>query len=183
MNIALSLLSAAATAEAAVSDVTSAVASSTESQGVIDRIQAYAATESQTIAQQQLADPDYWSSVGIITLTGILVVFSILGILIFLFWLIGVIFKSIDNNKKNKNGSGDKKNTVAETAKTSAPIAAATFNENVDDAEVIAVISAAIAAYGQQDGTSYKIRSIKRKENRTRSAWSLAGIGDNTRPF
>ena len=69
---------------------------------VIDRLQSYAGNAEQTIAQQQIADPDYWGSVGIITLTGILVVFLILAILIFFFWLLGTLFKAVDKSKKKK---------------------------------------------------------------------------------
>lgn len=163
MNLAFSILSQAASAE---------------TEGVVDRLQSYVATDTLTIAEQQLADPDYWGSVGIITLTGMLVVFAILGLLIFLFWGMGKIFQTIDKKKAEK----------AQAEKASAPVeTAATVEETVeeytDDDEVIAVISAAIAAYSAQDGKSYEIRSIRRKDNRSRSAWSLAGIGDNTRPF
>ena len=167
MNIALSILSNAAES------------------GVIDRLQSYTGSESQTIAQQQIADPDYWSSVGIITITGIMVVFLILAILILFFWLMGVVFKSIDKSKKAKEQAA--KEAAAKAVKADAPqaevIEAVETADEVDDAEIIAVISAAIAAYSEQDGTAYSIRSIKRKDNRTRSAWSLAGIGENTRPF
>lgn len=169
MNLALSILSEAAVAE---------------SQGVIDRLQSYAANGDQTIAQQQLADPDYWGTVGIITLTGILVVFLILAILIFVFWLMGTIFTTIDKNKAKK-AEAAKAAAAAEAAKN-APVVeevAAVEEDDADDDEIIAVISAAIAAYSEQDGKAYEIRSIKRKDNRTRSAWSLAGIGENTRPF
>lgn len=150
-------------------------------QGVIDRLQSYVATEDATIAAQQLADSDYWSSVGIITITGILVVFLILAILIFFFWLLGTIFKSIDNNKKKK---AEQKKVEAEPAKP-APAQVEHFSmKNNADEEVMAAISAAIAAYAAEEGTTYTIKSVKkRKEIRTRSAWNLAGIGDNTRPF
>ncbi len=169
MNLALSILSEAAAAE---------------NQGVIDRLQSYLGSADQSIAQQQLADPDYWGSVGIITLTGLLVVFLILAILIFLFWGMGKIFSGIDKKKAAKA-----KAAADEAAKkaASAPVAAEaeeTGDEDYsDDDEIIAVISAAIAAYSEEDGKQYEIRSIKRKDNRTRSAWSLAGIGENTRPF
>ncbi len=172
MNIALSLLSAASSADAA-------------EQGVIDRLQSYTGTEDISIAQQQLADPDYWSSVGIITLTGILVVFFILAILIFFFWLMGVIFKSLDAKKAAKaKAEADAKAKEAAAKAAEAPAPAAEVEEDyTDDDEIIAVISAAIAAYSEADGKQYEIRSIRRKDNRTRSAWSLAGIGENTRPF
>lgn len=185
MNIALSILSAAASAEAAGTaeaysgpweNVYNAVHSTAEAvteeaQGVVDRIQGLGD------AHAQLADPDYWGSVGIITLTGILVVFFILAILIFLFWALGKTFQTIDKNRAAK----------AEVA-TPAPAAApATVEEIVEeddnDDEIMAVISAAIAAYAEEEGTSYTIRDVKKRDKRARSAWSLAGIGENTRPF
>lgn len=185
MNIALSILSAAASAEAAGTaeaysgpweNVYNAVHSTAEAvteeaQGVVDRIQGLGD------AHAQLADPDYWGSVGIITLTGILVVFFILAILIFLFWALGKTFQTIDKNRAAK----------AEAA-TPAPAAApATVEEIVEeddnDDEIMAVISAAIAAYAEEEGTSYTIRDVKKRDKRARSAWSLAGIGENTRPF
>ena len=171
MNLAFSILSAASTAA--------------EEAGVIDRLQAYAGSEEQSIAQQQLADPDYWSSVGIITLTGLLMVFVILALLIFIFWGMGQFFKSMDKKKAAKL-EAEKAAKAAEAAKKAAeaPVVEEIAEDDLtDDDEIIAVISAAIAAYSEQDGKQYEIRSIRRKDSRTRSAWSLAGIGENTRPF
>ncbi|MGN0684236.1 MAG: OadG family transporter subunit [Oscillospiraceae bacterium] len=142
---------------------------------VIDRLQGYAGTADSSIAQQQLADPDYWSSVGIIALTGILVVFLILAILIMFFYALGAIFKAID---KKKAKAAPVKQVVAP-----APAPVIEEIEDEDEEELIAVISAAIAAYAENDGTSYTIRSIKRKGDRTRSAWSMAGISANMRQF
>ena len=185
MNIALSILSAAASAEAAGTaeaysgpweNVYNAVHSTAEAvteeaQGVVDRIQGLGD------AHAQLADPDYWGSVGIITLTGILVVFFILAILIFLFWALGKTFQTIDKNRAAK----------AEAAAPAPAAAPATVEEIVEeddnDDEIMAVISAAIAAYAEEEGTSYTIRDVKKRDKRARSAWSLAGIGENTRPF
>ncbi len=148
---------------------------------VMDRLQSYTANAEQSIAQQQLADPDYWSSVGILTLTGMLVVFVILGLLIAFFYGLGAIFKPIDKNKAKKKAI-----VVAEQKATQAPVSAPVVEdvaEDEDEEEIIAVISAAIAAYAEEDGTSYTIRSIKRKGDRTRSAWSMAGINANMRQF
>lgn len=164
MSFALSFLSATA-----------------EAQGVIDRLQAYTGTEDTSIAQQQLADPDYWSTVGIITITGILVVFFILAILIAVFWGMGQFFKSKDKRSAAKAEAA--KAAAAASAPAPAPVEEIEEADDSDDDEIIAVISAAIAAYSEADGKQYAIRSIKRKDNKTRSAWSLAGIGDNTRPF
>lgn len=151
------------------------VLSEAAEQGVIDRLQALGD------AQKQLADPDYWGSVGIIALTGILVVFLILAILIFFFWAMGTLFATIDKKKKAKAAALAEKK-AAEVVPTAAPVVEEPADEDDDD-EIIAVISAAIAAYSEQDGKQYAIKSIKRKDNRARSAWSLAGIGENTRPF
>lgn len=147
--------------------------------GVIDRLQGYAETAEKTIAQQQIADPDYWSSVGIITLTGLLVVFVILALLIFFFILLGAIFKSIDNSKK-------KKAEASKEAKAAEPVQAAAEDVSSEavnsDDELIAVISAAVAAY--TDGEGFTIKSVRKHEGkRVRSAWSAAGITENTRPF
>ena len=187
MNIALSILSAAASAEAAGTaeaysgpweNVYNAVHSTAEAvteeaQGVVDRIQGLGD------AHAQLADPDYWGSVGIITLTGILVVFFILAILIFLFWALGKTFQTIDKNRAAKAAK-----KAAAPAPAAAPAAVEEIVEEDDnDDEIMAVISAAIAAYAEEEGTSYTIRDVKKRDKRARSAWSLAGIGENTRPF
>lgn len=194
MNIALSILSAAAATGEAASEAAQAVTekwgitfggieeaveeASGSSGGVIDRLLSY------NTAPEQLADKDYWGSVGITALSGILVVFLILAILIFIFWLMGVVFQGINKSAKTKAEAAAK----AQAAKSEPAVAAAAPAEaeeaaEEDDDEIIAVISAAIAAYSEQDGTTYAIRKIERKDGRTRSAWSLAGIGENTRPF
>ncbi len=170
MNLANSILSV--TAEVAASTVEAA-----EELGVIEQLQALPAAE-------QVAHEGYWSSVGIITLTGLLVVFAILAILIFLFWAMGKIFGAIDSSKKKKAEAAKAAAKPASApAAASQPVEEVYEEEDTSDDEIIAVISAAIAAYSEQDGKSYEIRSIKRKDNKARSAWSLAGIGENTRPF
>lgn len=190
MNIAYSILSAAASVEAAATaeassgpwkNVLDAVQAATNEagsgadQGVIDRIQAL------PDAHAQLADPDYWGSVGIITVTGILVVFFILAILIFLFWLMGTVFQNIDKSKKAKAEAA--KAAAAKAAPAPAAVEEVAEEDEDNDDEIMAVISAAIAAYAEEEGTSYTIRDVKRRDKRARSAWSLAGIGENTRPF
>lgn len=148
----------------------------TQAEGAINRIQ------HQPDAASQLADPDYWGSVGILTVTGLLVVFLILAILIFFFWLMGTIFRSIDKSRAEKKA-------LEEAAKTETPAPATApvveeAAEETDDEELIAVISAAIAAYEGDGG--FTIRSIRRRDagsGRTRSAWSMAGLNGNMRQF
>ena len=160
MNTALMMLSEAAASE-----------------GAINRIQKL------PDAASQLADKDYWGSVGILALTGILVVFLILAILIFFFWLMGTIFKSIDKSKAKKKAAAE----VAVKADIPVPAAetqSAESSAEEDEEELIAVISAAIAAY-EGEG-NFTIRNVKRrgdKSPQTRSAWSMAGLGGNMRRF
>lgn len=146
--------------------------------GAIDRIQKL------PDAAAQLADKDYWGSVGILALTGILVVFLILAILIFFFWLMGVIFKAVDKSKAEKRAS-------EQAAKVDAPDVQAE-TAVVDDAEVaedndeelIAVITAAIAAYEGSD--DFTIRNVRRRADKSpqqRSAWSMAGLNGSMRKF
>lgn len=143
--------------------------------GAIDRIQKL------PDAAAQLQDPDYWGSVGILALTGILVVFLILGILIFFFWLMGVIFKALDKSKAEKKASEDA--AKAEISATAAEVVQAD-DEADSEEELIAVISAAIAAY--EGSGDFTIRSVKRRGDakpETRSAWGMAGLNGNMRQF
>lgn len=126
-------------------------------------------------AASQLADKDYWSSVGILALTGILVVFLILAILIFFFWLMGTIFKAINRSHAENKASKD----AAKTEKPAAPVAVQAEAAVDDEEEIIAVISAAIAAY-EGDG-NFTIRNVVKHGGR--SAWSMAGLSDNMRQF
>ena len=143
--------------------------------GAIDRIQKL------PDAAAQLGDKDYWGSVGILALTGILVVFLILAILIFFFWLMGTIFKAVDKSKANKKAS-------AEVAKAAAPapvVEAAPVEAAADsDEELIAVITAAIAAY--EENGDFTIKSVRKrgdKNPQARSAWSIAGLNGSMRQF
>ena len=114
--------------------------------------------------------------------TGIVVVFLILVLLVFVLWLLG---KVLNIKIKPKAAPAEK----AVPAAAPAPDVSTDPEEDVDwfteedDSEIIAVIAAAIAAYGEADGKQYRIASVKRKEKSLRGNWSAAGIHENTRPF
>lgn len=114
-----------------------------------------------------------WATV----ITGLVVVFLILGILIGFIYLIGLI-----SNAGKKKEKKTEKAPEAPVAEPAAPVVEEEVYEE-DDSEIIAVISAAIAAYGEQDGKTYAIKKIKRSEKQPRSSWGTAGVIDNTRPF
>lgn len=120
-----------------------------------------------------------WSLIWSTVLVGISVVFAILAILIAAFYLMGAIFKGIDKSKKKK---AEKAKPAPAPVQVSEPVTEAEVYEDDDD-EIIAVISAAIAAYGEADGKQYRIASITKRDSRQRSSWSSAGIAENTRGF
>lgn len=116
-----------------------------------------------------------WSTL----VTGIVVVFLILLLLVFILWALG---KVMNIQFKSKITPAEK-SAAAAPVTVSAPPAVSEEYEDDDDDEIIAVIAAAIAAYGEAEGKQYRIASVKRKEKSLRSNWSVAGINENTRPF
>ncbi len=116
-----------------------------------------------------------WGIIGSTVVTGIAVVFLILAILVGFLSLMGYIL-----------GSGRKKapaDSAAPAPAAPAPAAAVISEIEEDDTEVIAVISAAVAAYGEAEGKQYRIRSVRRRDKAVRSGWSAAGVAENTRGF
>lgn len=123
-----------------------------------------------------------WGLIGSTVVTGIVIVFLILAILIFFLWAMGKIFQSVDKSKAKK--AEQKAAVSAAPAPESKPAPAEVYEEiEEDDDEIIAVISAAIAAYGEAEGKQYRISSVKKREKSQRTGWSAAGIADNMRGF
>lgn len=121
-----------------------------------------------------------------VVVTGLAVVFSVLIILV----LFVLAFGKLLNKPKNNNaGSGnaaavkpqpvEKKNNPIASVSGGAAVASA------DDDEVIAVISAVIAQMSAEDGKTYKIKSVRPRQNMScgRSAWAAEGLRQNTCPF
>ncbi len=123
-------------------------------------------------------------TIASVVITGIAVVFLALAILIGLVWVYGKIFQTV-------NARADKKKAQAAQAvkqpepieEPSAIVADDTLGSNAQE-EIVAVIAAAIAAYGAQTGKRLMIKSIKPSGAPAgRSAWSAAGLAEATRPF
>lgn len=114
------------------------------------------------------------SEVMAVMVTGLVVVFVGLILLIAVISIVGKIFEAIDSSKKKE---------IAEptTVKNTGEINLASADEN----EVIAAIAAAVAMMGVADNTTYKIKSIKAANNAcmSRSAWAMAGLNESTSPF
>lgn len=122
----------------------------------------------------------------IILLTGIVIVFSVLILLICIIKLYSALVVSIQETFKKKFAK-KKKKTVSreelETVTEAVPELLAADN-TVDDGEIpLEIIAAIAAAIDVVFGTgAVKIKSVK-KTSKRRSAWRSAGIAENTRSF
>ena len=127
------------------------------------------------LAKEELSLAEKGIASAKVVLTGFVVVFAMLILLIFIIKIYGAIIqKAQDAGKKSKEKKAE---TVAETP---APVVPAQ-TDGVSD-EVVAVISAAVATmYGSSEKA--RIKSIKKSSDGGRSAWAKAGVLDNTRPF
>lgn len=125
-----------------------------------------------------------WGLVWSTVVTGLVLVFSILAILIFFLTIMGKIFESISKKEKAKaeqKAAGAAVKSAAVEVQTVTEVAEEIYED--DDDEIIAVISAAIAAYGEAEGKQYRVCGIKKREKNQRTGWSAAGIADNMRNF
>ncbi len=119
-----------------------------------------------------------------VVLTGFVVVFAMLILLIFIIKIYSAIVQKAQNAGSNSKKGKDKKDekTAEKPVATPAPaVTASTATDGISD-EVVAVISAAVATmYGSSEKA--RIKSIKKSSDGGRSAWAKAGVLDNTRPF
>ncbi len=130
---------------------------------------------------ESVVSAEGYSYVWAVVITGLAVVFAALVILIAFVWLMGKFF-SMGNNKKKISAEP----VTAAKPVTQVPVRTVNANSAVssDDDEIIAVISAAVAAMGQAEGKTYRVKSVRAVNNRTsRSAWAMAGLQQNTAPF
>lgn len=112
-----------------------------------------------------------------IVITGLIIVFIGLALLIICVTLLGLI------NRKKKVAEPPVKAAPPQRAATPAapaPKPKAVIESGVSD-EVIAVISAAVAAMSTEEKT-FAIRGIKRAST-GRPVWALAGLHENTGSF
>lgn len=115
-----------------------------------------------------------------VVITGLVVVFLGLVLLIAFISGIGAVFKKIDKKKTEAKATADSKPAEAPKASVPASVPAASS----EDDEVIAVISAAVAMMSAADGISYRVKSVKAVQNgSSRSAWAMAGLRETTNPF
>ncbi|MBQ5331745.1 MAG: OadG family protein [Oscillospiraceae bacterium] len=122
-----------------------------------------------------------WSYVGAVVISGLVIVFVALILLILAVWIMGKIFTAIGSKK---SGSGEKKAESAPAPQIKKEPAPILNSAEEDDTEVIAVIAAAVAAMSEELGQPLKIRSIRRAGSSSRSsAWARAAQSESTRAF
>lgn len=135
-----------------------------------------AAAESLSAASEAALSLSEKSSVALsTTLTGLVVVFLTLILLTFVITLFGKIVGGLSK----KPAAAEK--AAPEKAEAPAPAAQPVVEEeSADNDELIAVISAAVYAYGEASGKQYVVRAVKPSG---RSSWAAAGVAENTRAF
>ena len=113
----------------------------------------------------------------VITITGIVLVFLILVLLMAIITLEGKVFDSL--NAKKKAAKEAAKAPAAKPAAPVQPAAAAAPAPQVEEGipgDVVAAIMAAIHAMGNG---KYTLRAVRRSKN----GWGNAGVNDTTAPF
>jgi len=119
-----------------------------------------------------------FAGAGMTVLIGLVVVFSVLILLTFIFFLFG---KVVGRGKTPKKPSAPVKK--AEPAVQPAAVPRAVPAPVVDgiSEEVVAVIAAAVSAMAGP-AASYTLRRVQRSRA-DRPVWAAAGLAENTRPF
>ena len=123
-----------------------------------------------------------WGNTLSVVLTGLVVVFAALVILIFLVWLMGKIFIAI-GNKKNKEQEQQKQDARRQAQQAMADQAKAD-QVKTEQAGTGAAISAAVAVVMEESapGAAYTIQRVQRA-GVGRSAWGNAGLAAQLSPF
>lgn len=116
-----------------------------------------------------------------VVLTGFVIVFAMLILLIFIIKIYStIVSKAQQTGTKKSKKNAESKQDIQPKASASVVSAASAVDNGVSQ-EVVAIISAAVATmYGSPEKA--RIKSIK-KSNGGRSSWANAGLLDNTRPF
>lgn len=141
-----------------------------------------------TLAGKSTIPPDQRdlsaATVASVVITGLVVVFIGLILLILLVAAYGKIFDLI--NKRNAENAKLKENSESAVVKKAevkveTTPAAPVIEDGIEE-ETVAVIMAAVSAMSSSSGKNLVLKSVKTAKPQ-RSAWSSAGLIENTRPF
>ncbi|MDD2955103.1 MAG: OadG family transporter subunit [Oscillospiraceae bacterium] len=122
-----------------------------------------------------------------VIMSGLLVTFTALVALVLVITIFGKIMSAVTGRGKKSGGQGNPASQKKEEKPAAAAIQKASVKSEGIPGDVIAVISAAVAAMMGGTGKGFAIKSIKKaahpKTKEVRSAWSMAGIQQNTASF
>lgn len=116
---------------------------------------------------------------------GFAVVFIALIAMVLFFSLLGMVMQAIEKASRKNATAKSKKSEESAKAKSAAVVEQTKPEIVVEDGvsdEVIAVISAAVAAMSDGD-KRYALRSVKKSRQGGRPIWAMAGIRENTSSF
>lgn len=124
---------------------------------------------------------DILAESGTTILILLVVVFSALIVLTFIFWLFGKIFgRSKGDKKKVAPSAPPPKAAPAKAAVPVNAVKAPVVQDGISE-EVVAAIAAAVACMAPE-GKKYALRSVTRT-HQGRPVWAAAGLTESTRPF
>lgn len=124
------------------------------------------------------------SYVFAVVITGLVVVFLGLILLIAFISIIGAIFKSIDKKKKEAAKAAAPAKQQAPKVMIRPSVQPAPLPDEDDEDEIIAVISAAVAMMSAADGKTYRVRSVRAASGAPAgNAWASAARTEAVRPF
>ncbi len=121
-----------------------------------------------------------WGFSWSVVITGLVVVFAVLILLVLLCMTMGKIFESID---KKRNSSNNSPSTPSPVKAQGGAATVDMIQSGIGD-DVVAAITAAIAVIMSSEGNQkpFAVKSIKRARD-ARPVWNVTGISENTRPF
>ena len=117
---------------------------------------------------------------GKVTLSGIIIVFSMLVLLVLIIGIFGRIMTVGSRKPKVKQTAAAKPERTPASVK---PEVKAAPVQQDDGDSVVAAISAAVAMMYEGTGKTPVIRSIKPSSRPAANAWKTAGVLNNTRHF
>ncbi|MCL2696805.1 MAG: OadG family protein [Oscillospiraceae bacterium] len=121
-----------------------------------------------------------WSFIFATVVTGLAVVFAVLIFLIVLLKIMGRLLSAKPRKKPAPMQIMPRKDSFKLVA-PARPVTVLKPVPRVDELQVIAVITAAIHAYGEQAGKRLRIVDVKKRELNTRSAWGNMGVIESMR--
>ena len=120
------------------------------------------------------------------TLAGLIIVFAVLIVLTLVISLLNKVGAAASNKPDKQVQEPKAPDSAPKPPVQTAPPVSKSVQTTEDDS-LIAVIAAAVHAFGESIGQKLAVKSVQRAASHNvkdgRSAWANAGVRENTRPF